>query len=55
VESEDKNRGIREKALRCYDNFVKDGAFVFNIVHNIHTDVPVENIVAMIDAERNLI
>jgi uroporphyrinogen-III decarboxylase len=30
--------------------FGRDGGFVFNTVHNIQADVPVENIVAMIDA-----
>jgi uroporphyrinogen decarboxylase len=30
------------------------GGYVFNTVHNIQTDVPVENILAMVDACRNL-
>ena len=29
---------------------IKDGGFVFNTVHNIQANVPVENIIAMIDA-----
>jgi uroporphyrinogen-III decarboxylase len=41
---------IRESVLRLCDIFAKDGGFVFNTVHNIQVNVPVENIVAMIDA-----
>lgn len=41
---------VREEVLRYCDIFAKDGGFVFNTVHNIQADVPVENIVAMIDA-----
>lgn len=32
----------------------KDGGFVFNSVHNIQANVPVENVVAMIDAIREI-
>jgi hypothetical protein len=42
--------GIREEVLRLCDIFSRDGGFVFNTVHNIQANVPVENIVAMIDA-----
>ena len=41
---------VREEVLRHCDIFAKDGGFVFNTVHNIQADVPVENLVAMIDA-----
>ena len=41
---------VREEVLRLCDIFAKDGGFVFNTVHNIQANVPVENIVAMIDA-----
>jgi uroporphyrinogen-III decarboxylase len=41
---------VREEVLQLCDIFAKDGGFVFNTVHNIQADVPVENIVAMIDA-----
>jgi uroporphyrinogen-III decarboxylase len=41
---------IREEVLRHCDIFAKDGGFVFNTVHNIQADVPVKNLVAMINA-----
>jgi hypothetical protein len=41
---------VREEVLRLCDIFARDGGFVFNAVHNIQANVPVENIVAMIDA-----
>lgn len=41
---------VREEVLRLCDIFAKDGGFVFNTVHNIQANVPVENIVAMLDA-----
>lgn len=41
---------VREEVLRNCEVFSKDGGFVFNTVHNIQADVPVENIVAMIEA-----
>lgn len=41
---------VREEVLRFCDIFAKDGGFVFNTVHNIQANVPVENIVAMVDA-----
>jgi hypothetical protein len=43
---------IREEVLRLCEIFAKDGGFVFNTVHNIQANVPVENITAMIDAVR---
>jgi hypothetical protein len=41
---------VREEVLRLCDVFAKDGGFVFNTVHNIQANVPVNNIVAMVDA-----
>ena len=41
---------IRESVLRLCEIFAKDGGYVFNTVHNIQANVPVENLVAMIDA-----
>ena len=41
---------VREQVLRTCDIFSKDGGFVFNTVHNIQANVPVGNIVAMLEA-----
>ncbi len=41
---------IREDVFRSCDIFAKDGGYVFNTVHNIQAGIPVENLVAMIDA-----
>ena len=41
---------VREEVLRLCDIFAKNGGFVFNTVHNIQANVPVENIVAIVDA-----
>jgi len=41
---------VRQEVLSLCDIFAKDGGFVFNTVHNIQANVPVENIVAMVDA-----
>jgi len=41
---------VREEVLRLCDIFGQNGGFVFNTVHNIQANVPVENIVAMFDA-----
>ena len=43
---------VREEVLRLCGVFAPDGGFVFNTVHNIQANVPVENIVAMVDAIR---
>jgi uroporphyrinogen-III decarboxylase len=43
---------VREQVLRRCEVFVPGGGFVFNAVHNIQANTPVENIVAMIDALR---
>ncbi|PWE00591.1 uroporphyrinogen decarboxylase family protein [Marinilabilia rubra] len=41
---------VREEVLRHCEIFAKDGGFVFNTVHNIQADVPIDNLVAMINA-----
>jgi len=41
---------VRKEVLHLCEVFGRDGGFVFNTVHNIQADVPVENIVAMIEA-----
>jgi uroporphyrinogen-III decarboxylase len=41
---------IREQVLKQCDIFGKNGGFVFNTVHNVQANIPVENIVAMINA-----
>ncbi|MCH1980910.1 methyltransferase [Lawsonibacter sp. OA9] len=41
---------VREQVLRRCEIFAKDGGFVFNAVHIIQANTPVENIVAMLDA-----
>jgi hypothetical protein len=41
---------IREQVLKNCEIFSKDGGFIFNTVHNIQTNVPVQNIVAMLEA-----
>ena len=43
-------RRVREQVLRRCEIFAKDGGFIFNAVHIIQANTPVENIVAMIDA-----
>jgi hypothetical protein len=43
---------VRTEVLRLCEIFAKGGGFVYNTVHNIQANVPVENIVAMIDAVR---
>ncbi|MFW5831738.1 MAG: uroporphyrinogen decarboxylase family protein [Prolixibacteraceae bacterium] len=41
---------VREQVLRNCEIFSKNGGFVFNAVHNIQANVPVENLVAMLGA-----
>lgn len=41
---------VREQVLQNCEIFSKDGGFVFNPVHNIQANVPVENVVAMLEA-----
>lgn len=41
---------IREEVLKLCEIFAKDGGYVFNTVHNIQANVPVENLVALVNA-----
>ncbi len=41
---------VEKDVLKHCEIFSKNGGFVFNTVHNIQATVPVENIVAMINA-----
>lgn len=41
---------VKEDVKRRIENFKDDGGFVFNQIHNIQADVPVENIIAMFEA-----
>ncbi len=45
---------VREETLRLCEIFSKDGGFVFNTIHNIQANVPIENIVAMLNALNEL-
>ena len=38
---------VEKEAIECCEIFSKDGGFVFNTIHNITADVPVDNIVAL--------
>lgn len=40
---------VKEHVLKNCEIFSKGGGFVFNAVHNVQANVPIENIVAMID------
>lgn len=41
---------VYEEVLRTCEVFSKDGGFVFNTIHNIQAQTPIENLVAMFDA-----
>ncbi len=41
---------VKKQVLDNCEIFAKDGGFVFNTVHNIQANVPVENLAAMMDA-----
>ena len=41
---------VEKQVLEECEIFSKDGGFVFNTVHNIQANVPVENIVAVVNA-----
>lgn len=43
---------VKKQVLENCEIFAKDGGFVFNTVHNVQANVPIENIVAMLDAIR---
>ena len=44
---------IRDQVKRNIDIFAKDGGFVFSTVHNVQSDVPTENFLAMWEAFRD--
>ncbi len=41
---------VREEVLKACDVFSKNGGFVFNTIHNVQAQTPIENLVALIDA-----
>src|ERR1035437_7877844 len=41
---------VREQVLRRCEIFAPGGGFVFNSIHNVQAETPIENIAAMIDA-----
>ncbi len=41
---------VRSQVLQRCEIFARDGGFVFNSIHNMQAQTPVENIVAMVDA-----
>jgi Uroporphyrinogen decarboxylase (URO-D) len=43
---------VRDQVLRRCEVFAKGGGYVFNPVHNIQAQTPVQNVVAMVDAVR---
>jgi uroporphyrinogen-III decarboxylase len=45
---------VKEHVLRQCEILGRDGGFVFNSVHNIQANVPVANVVAMIEALNTL-
>ncbi len=45
---------VRDHVKRQCEVFNKNGGFVFNTVHNIQANVPIENVAAMVEAVREL-
>ena len=41
---------VRRQVLEICEIFGKDGGFIFNAIHNVQANAPVENVVAMIEA-----
>jgi uroporphyrinogen-III decarboxylase len=41
---------VRDEVRRRIEIFAPGGGFVFNAIHNIQADVPVENVLAMFEA-----
>jgi uroporphyrinogen-III decarboxylase len=41
---------VRAEVLHRCEIFGRDGGFVFNAIHNVQANTPVENVVAMVDA-----
>lgn len=44
---------VKKQVLENCKIFAKDGGFVFNTVHNIQANVPIENLAAMLEAVRD--
>lgn len=45
---------VRRQVFELCEIFGKDGGFVFNSIHNIQADVPIPNIVAMVEALKEI-
>ena len=45
---------VRDEVFRRVEVFGKGGGFIFNAVHNIQANVPVPNVVALVDALKDL-
>ena len=43
---------VKEHVLKECEIFSRDGGFVFNTVHNIQANVPLQNVLAMLEAIR---
>lgn len=43
---------VYEEVLECIDIFGKNGGFVFNSIHNLQANTPIENVIAMFNAVR---
>lgn len=43
-------KAVYDHVLRQCEILGQDGGFVFNSIHNIQANVPVENVIAMIEA-----
>jgi uroporphyrinogen-III decarboxylase len=41
---------VREEVLRACEIFASGGGFVFNTIHNVQANTPVENMIAMFEA-----
>jgi hypothetical protein len=44
---------VYDQALECCRIFGKGGGYVFNTIHNIQANTPIENIIAMVNAVRD--
>lgn len=43
-------KDVEQQVLKHCEIFSKDGGFVFNTVHNVQSNVPIENLIAMMNA-----
>ena len=43
---------VKEEVKRNIEIFFRDGGYVFANVHNLQANVPIENIIAMLEAVR---